>query len=119
MFGVPDKLLGQGVLGIKVKIGEQALARPRIDVADRAHAILIIARRARIALGMVHVNLGVLVKPSGLGERLGQIAAPVARLKSEDLHPANHAFFPIDAYPHAARIAIFLKPFGHRWSFRL
>ena len=87
VLGVPRQLLGQGVLGVEVEVAEQTLAGMYGHVANRADAVLIVARPARIALGVVHVDLGVFIELCSLGKRLGQIGPAVPRFQPNTFTP--------------------------------
>src|SRR5690349_8970389 len=66
VLGVPHQLLGQSMLGVEMEIAEQSLVRAELHAADDAQPVLIIARRKRMALRMVDVDLRTLVKPDGV-----------------------------------------------------
>ena len=44
VLGIPQQLFRQGMFGIEMEIGEQSLAGANRHVADRADAILVVAR---------------------------------------------------------------------------
>ena len=113
VLGVPHQLLGERVLRIEVQIAEQALLRPKLDAADDAQPVLIVARRERMALRMVDVDLRAFVQADGLGERVLLIAAAVPRTQAQQLDAANDARRPVDAQPLVARIDKLLQQFRH------
>ena len=87
VLGVPHQLLRQRVLGIEVQIAEQAFAGAKLYAANDAQPILIIARRKRVALRVIDVDLGAFVQTDGLDERVFAIAAAVREARPSSLTP--------------------------------
>ncbi len=96
-----------------MQVAEEPFVRPALDAADLAEAVLIVAGRGGMALGMIDVDLGVFVERGGRFERLGEVGAAVAGFESQDFDAAKDARVAIDAHGNAAGVAEFLEEFGH------
>src|SRR5262245_54379018 len=113
MLGVPDELFREVVLGIEMEIGEEAVARPVLDIANDTDAFLVIAGSERVSFRMVDVDFGAFVEADGAREGIGQVLATVARDEAQHFDAADDSAAAIDAQDLAARVAEFLDEIVH------
>ena len=102
VLGVPNQLLRQRMFGVEVEIAEKPLAGPHGNAANRADAVLIIARPGRISLRMIHVHLGVFVERAASASASGKYVRPLRESSPSTFTPRITPACRVDAHRRPA-----------------